>query len=112
MTVTEHERNLRQLRCAVSMMTPVTLHHCHGGSMLNVGWHVGMGQRQNPYLQIPLHERYHTGRFGIDAGVGVQTWEGQLGTQVALLDETEDLLGYNIWDLARAYENQSDQGND
>ena len=44
--------------------------------------------------------------------MGVQTWEGQLGTQVALLDETEDLLGYNIWDLARAYENQSDQGND
>jgi hypothetical protein len=75
--------------------------------MLNVGWPVGMGQRQNPYLQIPLHEKYHTGSFGIDAGVGVTSWESQLGTQVALLDETEELLGYDIWDLARAHENPS-----
>lgn len=56
-----HEMNLRRLRCMVTNNPAVTLHHCHGGSIKEVGLHVGTGQRQNPFLQIPLHAKYHIG---------------------------------------------------
>lgn len=82
--------------------------------MKDVAWHVGMGQRQNPFLQIPLHVKYHVGDCGIDSGMGVQTWEAAFGTQVDHLHSMTEQLGYSIdiWSLARAYENPGYQGND
>lgn len=64
--------------------------------MLSAGWPVGMGQRQNPFLQIPLHEMYHTGSYGIDSGLGmtVEKWEAMFGTQIDLLDWVESQLSY------------------
>lgn len=102
--VTEHEKNLRSLRCAVSRNPSVTLHHCHGGSLKEHGWHVGMGQKQNPYLQIPLHTLYHTGDFGIDSGLGVITWEKRYGTQWEHLQWVNDQLHYDIFQLAGKWE--------
>lgn len=83
-------------------MTPVTLHHVHGGSVKSAGFHVGMGQRQNPFLQIPLSAQYHFGQFGIDSGMGVQTWESKFGTQIAHLEWVDDELSYpmSIWEMA------------
>lgn len=74
--------------------------------MKDVGWHVGMGQKQNPYLLIPLLAKYHVGDCGIDAGIGVLTWEGRYGRQVDLLDWTDDQLGYpiSIWEMAKTWE--------
>jgi hypothetical protein len=106
LSVADHERRLRQLPCAVSMMTPVTLHHCHGASIKRAGWHVGMGQKQNPFLQIPLHARYHVGQDGIDSGVGVETWESRYGGQAEHLDWVSAQLGYSVWDQARAWEEE------
>lgn len=105
-SVSKHEKNLRQLPCAVTRRTPVTLHHCHGGSIVDHGWAVGMSQRQNPYLQIPLHAEYHVGRFGIDYGYGVKSWERDFGTQWEHLEWVKDQLGYDIFQLAHEWEDQ------
>ena len=102
--VKRHEENLRKLRCVISQNTTVTLHHCHGGSMKEAGWHVGMGQKQNPWLQIPLHEHYHTGGYGIDSGTGVQTWENYFGTQTEHLQWVNEQLPYDIFEQAKNWE--------
>jgi hypothetical protein len=67
------------------------------------GWHVGMGQKQNPFLQIPLHAHYHVGDQGIDYGLGVQTWERYYGSQMELLEKVNEQLPYDIWELAKAW---------
>ena len=72
--------------------------------MKELGFHVGIAQKQNPFLQIPIHDRYHTGNFGIDSGVGVISWENTFGTQVEHLICVNDQLKYDIWDQAEAWE--------
>ncbi len=74
--------------------------------MKDAGWHVGAGQRQNPFLQIPLHAKYHVGNFGVDYGVGVLTWEENFGSQYAALEWTNEQLGYpvSIFELAQQWE--------
>ena len=104
--VSKHEKNLRELRCIISRNPSVTLHHCHGGSMAESGWAVGMGQKQNPFLQIPLNAHYHVGDMGIDYGVGVLTWELRFGKQMELLEEVNQKLPYNLWEEARAWEDE------
>jgi len=105
-SVSEHERRLRELPCIVSERRPVTLHHCHGGSLKGLGWHVGMAQRQNPFLQIPLHAEFHIGSRGIDSGTGVVTWENRYGSQLDHLREVDQILSYeeSIFVLARRWE--------
>ena len=107
-SVSRHERILRTLYCAVSNKRPVTLHHAHGGSVKDAGWHVGIGQKQNPFLQIPLHEDFHIGAWGIDSGMGVVTWEKAFGTQqehlVWVNGQIED---YDIWHEAQAWQEKN-----
>lgn len=99
--VSVHERNLRNLRCVVSAQHPVTLHHCHGGSMLTMiggsGNTRGTSQKTNPFYQIPIIMKYHTGEYGIDTGLGVDQWEENFGEQLAFLEEVNGLLSYNIF---------------
>ena len=102
--VSKHEKYLRQLRCCVSRSPLVTLHHTHGGSMKFANWHVGMGQKQNPFLQIPLNEKYHVGDLGIDSGYGVKSWERDFGTQMEHLAWVNDQLPYNIFAEAVRWE--------
>lgn len=106
-SVTQHEKNLRELRCAVCRSTAVTLHHCHGGSMKDARWHVGMAQKQNPFLQIPLHNLYHTGDLGIDYGYGVESWEETFGTQMEHLQWVNEQLGYDIFEEAEKWEERN-----
>ena len=87
-----HEQIVRMVPCMVSDRTPVTIHHCHGGSMKDGHWHVGMGQKQNPFLIIPLHADYHVGDHGIDYGIGVKDWEYQYGTQAEHLLRLDSVL--------------------
>lgn len=72
--------------------------------MKELGFHVGIAQRQNPFLQIPLHFNYHVGKMGIDSGVGVITWEQTFGTQVEHLIWVNDQLDYDIWTAAEEWE--------
>ena len=106
-SVTAHEKVLRLIPCVVSDMRPVTLHHCHGGSMKDMQWHVGVAQRQNPFLQIPLHEMYHTGNYGIDSGMGVETWERKFGAQTKHLNSIDALLNYDLWDMVVQWEHEN-----
>lgn len=81
--------------------------------MKDAGWHVGTGQKQNPFLQIPLHAQYHVGNWGVDSGTGVLTWEQQFGSQYAALEVTEEKLmvlhGYqvSIFDLALEWDREN-----
>jgi hypothetical protein len=67
-----------------------------------------VGQKQNPFLQIPLHAEFHVGRRGIDYGMGVETWERNYGEQIQHLREVDCLLGYeeSIFTLARLWEEE------
>lgn len=105
--VSRHEKYLRELRCAVSRSIWVTLHHCHGGSMKLYGWHVGIGQKQNPFLQIPLSIEYHTGNNGIDSGYGVKNWERDWGTQVEHLQWVNEQLPYDLFWMAEVWERKN-----
>ncbi|HSV90882.1 MAG TPA: hypothetical protein VLH80_07265 [Nitrospiraceae bacterium] len=62
----------------------------------------GIGQKQNPALQIPLHLEYHVGSEGIDCRIngGVKSWEARHGAQVEHLSSTSRLLKYSLWFLA------------
>lgn len=94
-TVTAHQRNLRALPCMVSDTDQqIELHHCHGGSMKEIRLLRGISVKTNPFLQIPLNHRYHTGQFNPEA-MGMVTWEKRFGTQMSHLGRLEDLLGYN-----------------
>ena len=105
-SVSKHEKYLRQLRCCVCRSPFVTLHHCHGGSILYSGWSVGMGQKQNPFLQMPLTIEYHTGDDGIDR-IGVETWESRYGNQTDHLKWVNDQLPYDIFQQARFWEERN-----
>jgi hypothetical protein len=98
--VDAHEELLRTFPCAISRNPKVTLHHTRGGSIAELGWGVGIGQKQNPFLQIPLHSHYHVGPWGIDSGVGVEAWESMFGTQVQMLQWVNERLSYDLWDQA------------
>jgi hypothetical protein len=62
----------------------------------------GMGQKQNPALQIRLALDYHVGQYGIDARINssIPRWEATYSTQVDLLNSTSLQLGYSVWMLA------------
>lgn len=70
----------------------------------------GMAQKNNPFLQIPLHADFHTGNCGIDSGTGVEEWERLFGSQEELLNEVSDELGYDVFKEARAWANQHKKG--
>jgi len=109
-SVSRHEKNLRELRCMVTMMYPVTLHHCHGGSMTELGPEIqgpGMGERNNPFFQIPLMLDYHTGTRGIDGSLGVEVWESIFEKQVDLLNQVNDQLDYDIWEQANLWSKEN-----
>ena len=112
-SVSQHEKALRAMPCIVSMTRPVTLHHCHGGSMLTLSGlpNPGMAQRANPFLQIPIHAKYHVGEFGVDTGMGpvksVEQWEDMFGSQVSLLDEVNENLSYDLWTEALRWEREN-----
>jgi hypothetical protein len=101
--IVAHEAKVRELGCIVTgSRWRVTLHHCHGGSMNEVGVHVGMGQKASNWLQIPLTQSLHVlDGMGIDAGViTLVEWEKIYGTQVELLKEVSRRLGYNVFEKA------------
>lgn len=105
-SLTEHHRRVRELPCAVSRAREgITLHHCHGGSLAPflqlAGMSPGMSQRANDWLVIPLALKYHSlDGHGIDANVGVKTWEERYGSQVEHLVWVSRELGYNVFSKA------------
>ena len=106
-SVKEHHANVRGLRCVISANPAVTLHHCHGASMTEAGYHSGGGKRGcGEALVIPLKAQFHVGDDGIDYGVGVETWEKWYGTQMEFLKEVGELLGYDLFQLHRKWQEE------
>lgn len=106
-TIRAHEKWLRTLPCSASGKYPVTLHHCHGGSMKELGPDFparGKSRKNNPWFQIPLHAEYHVGKYGIDYGYGVLSWERDFGRQLDMLHELNLMLDYDIFELAREWQ--------
>jgi hypothetical protein len=97
----EHLRALRAYGCVVSGYRGfVTLHHCHGGSMLELGGTLrGVGQKSSDWLQIPLRADLHVGVCGIDV-IGVEEWEGLFGRQLDYLDEIVRELQVDVFRMA------------
>ncbi len=77
-----------------------TIHHCHSGSLSEIGIRKGLSQKSSDYLVVCLPESVHTGNQGIDSGYGVKSWEHDFITQVELLEWTGKQLGVNLFDLA------------
>lgn len=88
------------MACVVTGKRPVTLHHCHGGSLADIGINRGMGQRPSDWLVIPIIADLHIGPHGIDGGKGVRSWEAEHGTQLDHLLSIQKLLNIEIFTLA------------
>lgn len=101
--IRRHHDRVRELGCIITQQPNPTIHHCHGGSVRDV-WGaaaaVGWAQRASDWLVIPLAAEFHTGRFGIDYGYGVRSWERDFGLQVDHLVAVNRSLDYNIFELA------------
>jgi hypothetical protein len=83
-----------------------TIHHVHGGSCKGFK---GTGMKSSDWLVIGLCFDHHTGKRGIDSGMGVQTWEGIHGPQLLMLFRVGLSLGINTFekagvDLSRLYD--------
>lgn len=103
-SVTQHNKRLKQLPCIVTERTiGLSCHHCHGGSIRDLGFHRGGSQKTNDYLQIPLCWELHLGPMNPEA-IGILTWESTVATQVELLNQVSELLGYDVIEYARDYE--------
>ncbi len=103
-TVKEHQDNVRALRCVITDNPWPTIHHCHGGSMKDAGYHSGGAQRGcGEALIIPIKASYHVGEDGIDYGVGVLTWEAWYQTQMVHLEDVNSQLPYDIWELHKEW---------
>ena len=91
---------IAQMPCVVTGSTESTVHHCHGGSLADIGITTAMGQKTSDFLVIPLAFDFHVGNQGIDSGIGVRTWEQRYGTQVDHLKHVCLQLGVNLFELA------------
>jgi len=101
-SVKEHHERVRAIPCVITHYRFNTLHHCHGGSMIDLGWDSGgAGRKQSDALVIPLKAELHcAGLDGIDSGMGVDTWESWYGPQSGHLAAIGASLGYSLFELA------------
>ncbi len=110
-SVTAHEKTLRQLRCVVSGTDQrIELHHCHSGSLRFefpkfAQLLRGGGQKTNPFFQIPINFEFHRGKWDPEA-IGIYTWEEMWGRQVDHLHTVSDLIGYDVFEHAQAWVNK------
>ena len=67
----------------------------------------GMGERNNPFFQIPILLKYHVGPMGIDGSTGVVEWERTFGSQVGFLHEVNGQLEYDLWEQATLWSKEN-----
>lgn len=105
MSKTRHHANVRALPCVVTGRLGATLHHCHGGSLKELGWSIN--RPRNQALVIPIVIEIHSiGPLAIDGDFGVPAWEARFGTQASFIDEVSEILGYSLWDLAELWRSE------
>lgn len=82
---------------------PATIHHAHGGSIKDRGFHRSIGRKTSDWLVIPLAFDLHVGDEGIDR-IGVHRWELKYGKQADMIDVLCQRLGIDLWAKAREEE--------
>ena len=100
--VKAHHARVRALGCIIRGSPDPTIHHVHSGSVADAGWTRGTSQRGvSEALVLPLSLDLHSmGKYAIDGGFGVRSWEAKFGTQIELLDKVSAALGYDVFALA------------
>lgn len=93
---------LRGMGCMVTgLMSDLTIHHCHSGSMAERGVNRGGGEKVSDWLVIPLNLYLHSmGPNAIDGACGVLTWELRYGRQADFIDLLVEQTGVDVWALA------------
>lgn len=97
--IRKHWSRVADLGCCVTGGPIPTIHHCHGGSMLDIGIYRAKGKKPSDWLVIPLAVWLHVmGNEAIDGGkLSVREWEARYGTQVAYLDWVCKRLRVDVW---------------
>lgn len=100
-SLAKHLEALRELGCVVTgFRGHVELHHCHGGSMRELGGTLrGVSQKPSDWLQIPLAHWIHTGEHNPEQ-MGIETWERCFGRQIDHLETVCRQVGVNVFKLA------------
>ena len=98
--ISQYHEILADMPCVVTGKRPVTLHHCHSGSMADAGINRGLSQRPSDWLVIPIIMDLHVGPQGIDGDKGVRSWEAEHGTQMDHLRSLQKKLGIDLFTLA------------
>jgi hypothetical protein len=96
--IRRHWDRLREMGCIVTGRPDPTIHHCHGGSMRDLGIQKGIGLKTSDWLVIPLAAELHSiGPNAIDGAMGVKDWEYLYGSQVEYIDEVCRRIGIDVW---------------
>jgi len=98
--IKRHWDRVADLGCIVCLAKPATIHHCHGGSLKEIGLHRAVGRKTSDWLVIPLCVVHHVGKYGADSTVVVR-WERRYWTQVELLGWVSERLGIDVIAKAR-----------
>ena len=86
----EHNKKLVSVGCIVCLKlghgySQPEIHHLRNG--------VGMGQRNGYKKAIPLcHTHHRTGEYGISFHAGKQAFEANFGTELELLQATQECM--------------------
>lgn len=90
--------------CMVTGARNPTLHHVHGGSIVERGFPRTFGRKTSDWLVIGLRADLHVGVGGIDGPyrIPVEEWEAKHGRQDLMVDRLVVLIGVDVWAKARA----------
>jgi len=94
----QHKSDVADIGCIITHNSQCCLHHARSGSISSNGLHHGL-KRPSDWFVIPLIPMLHNGDKGIHT-IGVKTWESMYGSQVSMLWEISDILGYNVFEKA------------
>ncbi len=81
---------------------PVTLHHPHGGSMVDHGITRGGAQKPSDWLVLPICDFHHQGKYGFDSSFGIVSAERKWGSQYDLVHFLCVVLNLDLFALAAA----------
>lgn len=105
--IRRHWNAVAALGCIITgAQINVTLHHGHGGSMVERGFSRTFGRKTSDWLVIPIVWQLHLGPGGIDGfpRPSVEEWEAKYGKQADMIDEVARRLGVDVWAKARGEE--------
>lgn len=97
----QHFNRVAEIPCLSCCAHPVTLHHPHGGSMVDEGITTGMGLKCSDWLVLPICEVCHQGPKGYDSSYGVRSAELIHGKQTDHIRTLSKILKLELLSLAK-----------